>query len=52
VRVLAAWCELREDFRNFRTDRILALQQTETRYPRRRRALMKAWQEIEGIPPQ
>ena len=27
---LAAWCELRSDFRNFRTDRILALR-TEAR---------------------
>jgi predicted DNA-binding transcriptional regulator YafY len=52
VQVLAAWCELREDFRHFRTDRILALQQTDARYPRRRRALMKAWQQIEGILPQ
>ena len=52
VQVLAAWCELREDFRHFRTDRILALQQTDTRYPQRRRALMQAWQQIEGILPQ
>ena len=49
AQVLAAWCELREDFRHFRTDRILGLRQTNTRYPERRRALMKAWQEIEGI---
>jgi len=52
VRVLAAWCELRKDFRHFRTDRIITLGRTEQRYPRRRRALMKEWQEIEGIPPQ
>jgi len=52
VRVLAAWCELRKDFRHFRTDRIVTLRRTEQRYPQRRRALMKAWQEIEGIPPQ
>jgi predicted DNA-binding transcriptional regulator YafY len=52
VRVLAAWCELRQDFRHFRTDRIITLSRTEQRYPRRRRALMKEWQEIEGIPPQ
>jgi predicted DNA-binding transcriptional regulator YafY len=49
AQVLAAWCELREDFRHFRTDRILGLRQTNTRYPERRRALMKTWQEIEGI---
>ncbi|HEY6256805.1 MAG TPA: YafY family protein [Xanthobacteraceae bacterium] len=52
VRVLAAWCELRQDFRHFRTDRIITLRPTERRYPQRRRALMKAWQEIEGISPQ
>jgi predicted DNA-binding transcriptional regulator YafY len=52
TRVLAAWCELRQDFRHFRTDRIVTLRQTERRYPRRRRALMKEWQEIEDIPPQ
>lgn len=50
AQVLAAWCELREDFRHFRIDRILALRQTNTRYPQRRRALMRTWQEIEGIP--
>jgi len=52
VRVLAAWCELREGFRHFRTDRILTLRQTNAHYPKRRRALMKAWQATEGIAPQ
>jgi predicted DNA-binding transcriptional regulator YafY len=51
-RVLAAWCELRQDIRHFRTDRIVNLRTTEKRYPRRRRELMKEWQEREGIPPQ
>ena len=50
VRVVVAWCELRGDFRNFRTDRIVALTATTTRYPRRRQALLKAWREAEGIP--
>src|SRR5262245_6384289 len=49
-RVLAAWCELRQDYRHFRTDRIIGLRLTDKRYPRRRRALMKEWREIEGIP--
>jgi predicted DNA-binding transcriptional regulator YafY len=52
VRVLAAWCELRQDFRHFRTDRIVALRLTDTRYPRRRRALMQEWRAVEGIPEQ
>jgi predicted DNA-binding transcriptional regulator YafY len=52
VRVIAAWCELRQEFRHFRTDRIAALTLTKTRYPRRRQALLKEWREIEGVPPQ
>jgi predicted DNA-binding transcriptional regulator YafY len=31
VRIVVAWCELRQAFRNFRTDRIVALTLTETR---------------------
>jgi predicted DNA-binding transcriptional regulator YafY len=48
-RVLAAWCELRQDFRHFRIDRIIALYETGQRYPQRRRVLMKQWREIEKI---
>ncbi len=43
ARVLAAWCELRQDFRHFRTDRIAAAVETGERYPGRRNALIKAW---------
>jgi predicted DNA-binding transcriptional regulator YafY len=42
-RVLMCWCELREDFRNFRTDRIDTAVLLESRYPKRRQALLKAW---------
>lgn len=52
IRMLAAWCELRQDFRHFRTDRITSLRETSQRYPRRRRALMKEWRTLEGIPEQ
>lgn len=52
IRMLAAWCELRQDFRHFRTDRITSLRETSQRYPRRRRALMKEWRTREGIPEQ
>lgn len=52
VRVMVAWCELRQDFRHFRTDRISSAAWTETRYPRRRPVLLKEWREAEGIPPQ
>jgi len=51
-RVVLGWCELRQDFRHFRTDRIQAMSATGLRYPRRRQALLKAWREKEGIPPQ
>ena len=52
VRVVMAWCELRQDYRHFRTDRIATLRLTDQRYPRRRRALMQEWRKIEGIPEQ
>lgn len=48
--VLAAWCELRQTFRHFRTDRISSLALLEERYPGRRRTLVKAWREAERIP--
>jgi len=50
ARVVVAWCEMRESFRHFRTDRILSLTVDEARYPRRRAALLKEWRELEGIP--
>jgi predicted DNA-binding transcriptional regulator YafY len=49
TRVLAAWCEMRRDFRHFRTDRIVRLRATAKRYPQRRRVLMKEWRDAEGI---
>ena len=52
ARVVVAWCELRQGFRHFRTDRITALTVQEARYPRRRQALLKEWRAVEGIPPQ
>lgn len=50
VRVTVAWCTLREDFRAFRTDRILSMAETGRRYPRRRQAMLARWREKEGIP--
>ncbi len=49
VRVVVAWCELRQDYRHFRTDRIAALSLTETRYKKRRQVLLREWREREGI---
>lgn len=45
VRLLLAWCELRQDFRSFRTDRIIEAQVGQDRYPARRQALMKTYHE-------
>ncbi|WP_150627751.1 helix-turn-helix transcriptional regulator [Pandoraea captiosa] len=48
VRMILAWCELRDDFRSFRCDRIEAMTVTGTRYPRGRRSLLKTWRETTG----
>jgi len=50
ARIVAAWCELRQGFRHFRTDRIIRATATGARYPRRRHALLTEWRAIEGIP--
>lgn len=49
VRLVVAWCELRQDFRSFRADRIRTLTATGERYPRRRRTLVHEWRQREGI---
>jgi predicted DNA-binding transcriptional regulator YafY len=49
VRVVVAWCEMRQGFRHFRTDRIRSLKPTGVRYPRRRLALLKEWRAIENF---
>ena len=50
VRILVGWCELRQGFRHFRTDRIATLEALDAPYPRRRRQLAREWREIEGVP--
>jgi predicted DNA-binding transcriptional regulator YafY len=47
-RLLVGWCELRADFRSFRTDRILELSVLDERYPKRRRVLLSQWQKQEA----
>lgn len=49
ARVVVAWCEMRRDYRHFRTDRIASLEPSSTRYPRRRQVLLKEWRAREGI---
>ncbi len=43
VQVLAAWCELRDDYRHFRIDRIQGAQLLTEKTPRRRSQMMKEW---------
>ncbi len=43
VRVIPAWCELRQAFRAFRTDRVLDASFLETRYPGRRMQILAQW---------
>lgn len=49
VAVLAAWCELRQDFRHFRADRILACARLDEPFGRRGRALRAEWRQLHGI---
>jgi predicted DNA-binding transcriptional regulator YafY len=43
VRILAAWCELRRDFRSFRTDRVVDAAYLDEKYPERRDLLRAKW---------
>jgi predicted DNA-binding transcriptional regulator YafY len=47
-RIVVGWCELRKDFRSFRTDRIAAAEFLPEKYPGRRKALLKQWGEIQS----
>ena len=46
-RLVIAWCELRADFRSFRTDRIAAAVPSDEKYRERRTVLLKRWMEQE-----
>jgi len=43
TRLVIAWCEMRQDFRSFRTDRVSAAVFTEDRYPDRPASLRARW---------
>jgi len=45
-RVLSAWCELRGDFRNFGSDRIVDAELLDVRYPKRRQKLLSDWAQL------
>jgi len=44
-RIIVAWCETRQDFRHFRTDRVQSLTIEGSKYPKRRALLLKAWED-------
>lgn len=44
TRYLVGWCETREDYRHFKTDRIRELKVLAEKYPGRRAALIKEWE--------
>jgi predicted DNA-binding transcriptional regulator YafY len=45
VQLLVGWCELRNAFRHFRTDRVQSMEVLERPYPGRRAVLLKQWQQ-------
>jgi predicted DNA-binding transcriptional regulator YafY len=47
--LISAWCELRDDFRHFRADRILKLNKLDDRYPVRSKVLFARWQARFGV---
>ena len=51
ARVVAAWCEMRQDVRHFRIDRITALSPTAERYPQRRAVMLKQWRARNNVAP-
>jgi predicted DNA-binding transcriptional regulator YafY len=48
VRLIVAWCETRQDFRHFRSDRVGNATLLTERFPRSRPVLLKAWQAQEA----
>lgn len=52
VHVIVAWCELRDDFRHFRVDRIKEIDECKLRYPQGRQVLLAKWRNKNNIPEQ
>ena len=44
ARYIVAWCESRQDYRHFRTDRVCKLRVLAEKYPERRAILIKRWE--------
>jgi predicted DNA-binding transcriptional regulator YafY len=45
ARLIVAWCETRQDYRHFRTDRVQSLEMQVSKYPERRALLLRKWEE-------
>ena len=50
VRILAAWCELRRDFRSFRTDRVVDADYLEEKYPGEEFAVIMGSDSFQNLP--
>lgn len=50
VLVVMAWCELRQDLRHFRADRIIQWTLRGDGFPRSRQELLADWRQKEGVP--
>ena len=50
TRVVAAWCELRQEFRHFRCDRMANSQILEVMIPKPAEQLLQQWHREQGIP--
>ncbi len=46
ARLIVVWCETKQDFRHFRTDRVVSLESQGSKYPARRAILIKEWEEM------
>lgn len=46
ARIVAGWCELRQDYRHFRVDRIKTVERLAERYPRRRAVMLREWRAL------
>lgn len=52
VTLIGAWCELRQDYRHFRVDRILRSQALDERFPAENGRLVAEWLALQKDPPQ
>ena len=46
ARIVAGWCELRQDYRHFRVDRIKTVERLAEHYPKRRAVMLREWRAI------